>query len=345
MPQCSRTTLSRRDRAARTGRLALPARPETAGPGSGSPWSRPGRRSVCVHASALRRLALRDAARAAHSLPGCPGRTSILISRRRAHTRSGRSPSRTTNLVCAPRPPLGERLSHERAPRKQPATSGCPPAPRTRPASPARGRSTSQIVAAGAAARRRPRGSTCGSGDAPACRATPCRTSAAASASRPSRRLVGARRRARRGAPGPGAGSTTVAPRTRRSRRALSHGDRRDRRTGQLGRRTGRRLAPTSWHLDGHAHLLVQRARELVRARHLELALERVVRRGRLGLELLHPLGAGDELDVVDVARRLEAGPAPRDRRAALDLQRLRREVVVAERSRSSWRRPAPAPR
>ena len=69
--------------------------------------------------------------------------------------------------------------------------------------------------------------------------------------------------------------------------------------------------------LHGHLHLLVQRAHELVRARHGQLALERVVRRGRLGVELLHALGARLQLDVVDVAALVEPGPAPRDLRAA----------------------------
>ena len=45
------------------------------------------------------------------------------------------------------------------------------------------------------------------------------------------------------------------------------------------------RLAPD---LDRHAHLVVQRADDLVRPRNGQLALERVVRRRRLGLEPLH---------------------------------------------------------
>ena len=83
--------------------------------------------------------------------------------------------------------------------------------------------------------------------------------------------------------------------------------------------------------LDRHEHLVVQRAGELVRSRHGQLALVRVVRRGRLGLELLHALGPGAQLDVVDVAGFLEGGPAPGDRGPALDGHGLGREVVVAE--------------
>src|SRR3954454_5091936 len=57
---------------------------------------------------------------------------------------------------------------------------------------------------------------------------------------------------------------------------------------------------------DRHAHVLVERADDLVRADDRQLAFEAVVRRRGLRVELLHVLGPGLELDVVDVARRLE---------------------------------------
>src|SRR5262245_52931721 len=58
-------------------------------------------------------------------------------------------------------------------------------------------------------------------------------------------------------------------------------------------------------HPDRHRHLPVQRADDPVAPRDLQLAPEREVGRGRFGAELLHALGTGLQLDLVDVARLL----------------------------------------
>ena len=88
---------------------------------------------------------------------------------------------------------------------------------------------------------------------------------------------------------------------------------------------------PSLANLDGHPHRFVERAAEPVGPRNGQLAPEAVVGRGRLGAELPDSLGTRDEPEVVDVARFVVTGPAPRDRGPALDGQGLRREVVVPD--------------
>src|SRR6476620_7315693 len=80
---------------------------------------------------------------------------------------------------------------------------------------------------------------------------------------------------------------------------------------------------------DRQAHPLVDGADDVVLARRLERAGEAVLAGGVCGVELLDALGALLELHVVDLA--CDAGPLPDDLGVLGDLERVRREEVVAD--------------